>query len=72
MTGVAREVGQELEIIESVIRVNERQRERMVEKIVEALDGEIDGRTIGILGYRTLPKTQLVFPINGCREPIAG
>ena len=46
----AREVGQELEIIESVIRVNERQRERMVEKIVEALDGEIDGRTIGILG----------------------
>jgi UDPglucose 6-dehydrogenase len=53
----AREVGQELEIIESVIRVNERQRERMVEKIVEALDGDIDGRTIGVLGLSFKPET---------------
>ncbi|MCH8889994.1 MAG: UDP-glucose/GDP-mannose dehydrogenase family protein [Myxococcales bacterium] len=53
----AREVGQELEIIESVIRVNERQRERMIEKIVEALDGEIDGRTIGVLGLSFKPET---------------
>ena len=53
----AREVGQELEIIESVIRVNERQRERMVEKIVGALDGEIDGRIIGILGLSFKPET---------------
>ncbi len=53
----AREVGQELEIIESVIRVNERQRERMVEKIVGALDGEIEGRTIGVLGLSFKPET---------------
>jgi len=53
----AREIGQELEIIESVIRVNERQRERMVEKVVEALDGDIDGRTIGILGLSFKPET---------------
>jgi UDPglucose 6-dehydrogenase len=53
----AREVDQELEIIESVIRVNERQRERMVEKIVDALDGDIDGRTIGILGLSFKPET---------------
>jgi UDPglucose 6-dehydrogenase len=53
----AREVGQELEIVESVIRVNERQRERMVEKIVEALDGDIDGRTIGVLGLSFKPET---------------
>jgi UDPglucose 6-dehydrogenase len=53
----AREVGQELEIIESVIRVNERQRERMVEKVVDALGGDIDGRTIGILGLSFKPET---------------
>jgi UDPglucose 6-dehydrogenase len=53
----AREVGQELEIIESAIRVNERQRERMVEKVVEALDGDIDGRMIGILGLSFKPET---------------
>jgi UDPglucose 6-dehydrogenase len=53
----AREIGQELEIIESVIRVNDRQRERMVEKVVEALDGDIDGRTIGILGLSFKPET---------------
>jgi len=53
----AREVGQELEIIESVIRVNERQRERMVEKVVAALDGDVDGRTIGVLGLSFKPET---------------
>ncbi len=53
----AREVGQELEIIESAIRVNERQRERMVEKVVEALDGDIDGRMIGVLGLSFKPET---------------
>ena len=53
----AREVGQELEIIESVIRVNERQRERMIDKVVDALGGDIDGRTIGILGLSFKPET---------------
>jgi len=53
----AREIGQELEIVESVIRVNERQRERMVKKIVDALEGDIDGRTIGVLGLSFKPET---------------
>jgi UDPglucose 6-dehydrogenase len=53
----AREAGQKLEIIESVIRVNERQRERMIEKIVEALEGDVDGRTIGVLGLSFKPET---------------
>jgi len=53
----AREAGQELEIIESVIRVNELQRERMIEKIVAALDGDIDGRTIAVLGLSFKPET---------------
>jgi UDPglucose 6-dehydrogenase len=53
----AREAGQKLEIVESVIRANERQRERMIEKVVAALDGDIDGRTIGILGLSFKPET---------------
>jgi len=53
----AREVGEELSIIESVIHVNERQRERMVAKIVAALDGDVDGRTIGVLGLSFKPET---------------
>jgi UDPglucose 6-dehydrogenase len=53
----ARDVGQDVEIIESVIRVNERQRERMVEKIVGALDGDTDGKTIGVLGLSFKPET---------------
>jgi UDPglucose 6-dehydrogenase len=53
----AREAGESLEIVESVIRVNERQRERMVEKIVGALDGETAGRTVAVLGLSFKPET---------------
>jgi UDPglucose 6-dehydrogenase len=53
----AREMGQELEIVESVIRVNDRQRERMTEKIVAAVGGDVDGRTIGVLGLSFKPET---------------
>jgi len=53
----AREAGETLEIVESVIRVNERQRLRMVEKIVEAMGGEVDGRTVGMLGLSFKPET---------------
>ena len=41
----AREVGCELEIVESVIRVNERQRERMIDKIAKALGRSRVGRS---------------------------
>ncbi len=57
VTQFAREIGQELEIVESVIRVNERQRERMVEKVVDALDGDVDGKTVGVLGLSFKPET---------------
>ena len=40
----ARQVGLQLEIVEAVIRVNERQRERMVEKITRALGGTAPAR----------------------------
>lgn len=46
----------EMEIVQSTIRVNERQREKMVEKI-EAMLGDVRGKTIGILGLAFKPNT---------------
>ncbi len=53
----AREAGESLELVEAVIRVNDRQRLRMVDKIVEALDGEIEGKTLAVLGLSFKPET---------------
>ncbi|MBW2313712.1 MAG: UDP-glucose/GDP-mannose dehydrogenase family protein [Deltaproteobacteria bacterium] len=53
----AREAGETLEVVEAVIRVNERQRLRMVDKVTEALGGETDGRTVGVLGLSFKPET---------------
>lgn len=53
----ARTGGEAFEIIEAVIRVNERQRERMVEKIERALGGDLRGRTIALLGLSFKPET---------------
>ncbi|HVH05850.1 MAG TPA: UDP-glucose/GDP-mannose dehydrogenase family protein [Myxococcota bacterium] len=53
----AREAGESLDIVEAVIRVNDRQREKMVDKIAAALDGELAGRTIAMLGLSFKPET---------------
>jgi UDPglucose 6-dehydrogenase len=53
----AREAGESLEIVEAVVRVNERQRLRMIDKILESLDGRVDGRTIAALGLSFKPET---------------
>jgi UDPglucose 6-dehydrogenase len=53
----ARQRGEGFEIVEAVIRVNERQRQRMVEKIAAALDGELRGRTLALLGLSFKPET---------------
>ena len=53
----AREAGATLEIVESVIRVNERQRLRMVEKVIQAMGSEVEGRTVGVLGLSFKPET---------------
>jgi UDPglucose 6-dehydrogenase len=46
----------EMEIVQSTIQVNERQKERMIEKIEEMTDG-VQGKTIGILGLAFKPNT---------------
>ena len=53
----SRHAGEPFEIVEAVVRVNERQRERMVDKIVDALDGDVRDRTIGVLGLSFKPET---------------
>jgi len=53
----AREAGEQLEIVEAVIRVNERQRLRALEKIVRALGGEVRGKTVALLGLSFKPET---------------
>jgi len=53
----AREVGEGFEIVEAVVRVNDRQRRRMVEKIVGALGGDVQGKTVAVLGLSFKPQT---------------
>jgi UDPglucose 6-dehydrogenase len=53
----ARKAGESLEIVEAVIRVNERQRERMIDKIVAAAGGDVSGRTVAVLGLSFKPET---------------
>jgi UDPglucose 6-dehydrogenase len=53
----SRDAGEPFEIVEAVVRVNERQRERMVDKIVDALDGDVRDRTLAILGLSFKPET---------------
>lgn len=53
----AREAGEPLEIVEAVIRVNERQRERMIGKIDRILGGSAGGKTIAVLGLSFKPET---------------
>jgi UDPglucose 6-dehydrogenase len=53
----ARQAGESFEIVEAVIRVNERQRRRMVEKIVGALGGDARGKTVAVLGLSFKPET---------------
>ncbi len=52
-----RELGDQLEIVEAVLRVNDRQRLRMVDKIVKAMDGDVGGKVIGVLGLSFKPET---------------
>ena len=53
----ARQAGTPLQIVESVIEVNERQQKRMIEKVVALCDGDVAGKTIAVLGLSFKPET---------------
>ena len=46
----ASDFGSPVEIVETVLRANDRHKEMMVEKIRAALGGDLRGRTLGVLG----------------------
>ena len=53
---IGRKYDCEMEIVQSTINVNERQKERMIEKIEEMVGG-VRGKTVGILGLAFKPNT---------------
>jgi UDPglucose 6-dehydrogenase len=53
----AREAGEGFDIVEAVIRVNDRQRIKMVEKIVDAVGGDLTDKTVAVLGLSFKPET---------------
>ncbi len=53
----ARQRGDGFEIVDAVVRVNERQRTRMVDKIVRAMGGDVSGKTVAVLGLSFKPET---------------
>ncbi len=53
---IGRKYDCEMEIVQSTIQVNERQKERMIEKIEEMVGG-VQGKTVGILGLAFKPNT---------------
>jgi UDPglucose 6-dehydrogenase len=54
-------IGQEnavpMQIVETVIKVNDQVKLRMLDKIVDLLDGTLNGKTVGILGVTFKPNT---------------
>ena len=54
-------IGQEhavpMQIVETVIKVNDQVKTRMLDKIVDLLDGTVNGKTVGILGVTFKPNT---------------
>jgi UDPglucose 6-dehydrogenase len=54
-------IGQEhavpMQIVETVIQVNDQVKSRMLDKIVDLLDGTVNGKTVGILGVTFKPNT---------------
>jgi len=59
-TALAR-IGQEyaapIQIVETVIKVNEEVKRRMVEKIMDLCDGSVNGKTVAVLGVTFKPNT---------------
>jgi len=57
LVSTARDAGSPLQIVETVVRLNEERKQRMAERIVEAAGGSVDGKTIAVLGLTFKPNT---------------
>ncbi|MDW4550979.1 UDP-glucose/GDP-mannose dehydrogenase family protein [Defluviimonas sp. D31] len=60
-TSALARIGQEfaapMQIVETVIKVNEEVKRRMVEKIMDLCDGSVNGKTVAVLGVTFKPNT---------------
>lgn len=56
LSNLAREKGYDFEIVNAVLKVNDRQQGRMVEKIIKAV-GKPEGKTLAVLGLSFKPNT---------------
>jgi UDPglucose 6-dehydrogenase len=57
LTEIARDAGRPFEIVETVVRVNDRIKQHSVERVRHALDNQLEGKVIGILGLSFKPET---------------
>jgi len=57
LADIARKAGRPFDIVETVIRVNDRIKKDSVEKVVAMMDGELRGKTIAVLGLSFKPET---------------
>ncbi|MDH3264822.1 MAG: UDP-glucose/GDP-mannose dehydrogenase family protein [Paracoccaceae bacterium] len=54
---IGQEVGLPMQIVETVIKVNEEVKRRMVEKILDLCEGSVNGKTVAVLGVTFKPNT---------------
>ena len=57
LTEIARAAGRPFEIVDTVVRVNERMKARSFDKVRDALSGELAGATVAVLGLSFKPET---------------
>jgi UDPglucose 6-dehydrogenase len=57
LVDIARQAGRPFDIVETVVKVNERVKLRMADKIRAACGGSVKGLTIGVLGVSFKPET---------------
>jgi UDPglucose 6-dehydrogenase len=57
LVDIARQAGSTFEIVDTVVRVNEKVKRRAAEKVRSALDGQLEGKTVAVLGLSFKPGT---------------
>jgi UDPglucose 6-dehydrogenase len=57
LTDIARQAGRPFDIVETVVKVNDRVKLRMADKIRAACGGSVKGLTVGVLGVSFKPET---------------
>jgi UDPglucose 6-dehydrogenase len=57
LVDIARQAGSTFEIVDTVVRVNEKVKRRAAEKVRNALDGQLEGKTVAVLGLSFKPGT---------------